>query len=232
MFKRAIGVTPGAYAAQCRQGRTQAALATRATVTEAAYEGGFNSSGRFYESAGAMLGMTPSAWKKGGAGETMWHALGQSSLGLVLVAGTAKGICAIMIDDSARTLTSALKSRFPKASHVAAAPEFAKSVEAVVRLVDDPRRSFDLPLDIRGTAFQRRVWEELRKVPAGATVTYAELAKRIGNERAVRAVGTACGANDLAVAIPCHRALGTDGKLHGYRWGVERKKKLLDRERS
>jgi AraC family transcriptional regulator of adaptative response/methylated-DNA-[protein]-cysteine methyltransferase len=231
MFKRVVGVTPGAYAAQCRQGRTQAALGARATVTEAAYEAGFNSSGRFYESAGAMLGMTPTAWKKGGAGETMWHAIGESTLGKVLVAATAKGICAIMIDDNARTLTAALKSRFPKADHVAAAPEFARSVAAVVRLVDDPRRGLDLPLDVRGTAFQRRVWEELRKVPAGATVTYAELAKRVGAERAVRAVGTACGANHLAVAIPCHRALGTDGKLHGYRWGLERKKKLLARER-
>jgi AraC family transcriptional regulator of adaptative response/methylated-DNA-[protein]-cysteine methyltransferase len=231
MFKRVVGVTPGAYAAQCRQGRTQAALGARATVTEAAYEAGFNSSGRFYESAGAMLGMTPTAWKKGGAGETMWHAIGESTLGKVLVAATAKGICSIMIDDNPKVLTAELKSRFPKATHVVPVPEFAQSVAAVVRLVDDPRRGLDLPLDIRGTAFQRRVWEELRKVPAGATVTYAELAKRVGAERAVRAVGTACGANHLAVAIPCHRALGTDGKLHGYRWGVERKKKLLDRER-
>jgi AraC family transcriptional regulator of adaptative response/methylated-DNA-[protein]-cysteine methyltransferase len=231
MFKRVIGVTPGAYAAQCRQDRAQAALGTHATVTEAAYEAGFNSSGRFYESAGAMLGMTPTAWKKGGSGETMWHAIGQSNFGAVLVAATAKGICSIMIHDDARRLVSELKSRFPKANHVAPAPEFAKSVEAVVRLVDDPRRSVVLPLDIRGTAFQRRVWEELRKVPAGSTITYAELAKRVGNERAVRAVGTACGANQLAVAIPCHRAVGTDGEMHGYRWGVERKKKLLERER-
>ena len=231
LFKRIAGVTPGAYAAQCRQGRTQAALGKRASVTEAAYEAGFNSSGRFYEAAGAMLGMTPTAWKKGGAGETMWHACGRSTLGQVLVAATAKGVCAIMLGNDAKRLQGELKSRFPKASHIVPAPEFAKAVAAVVRLVDDPACGLDLPLDIRGTAFQRRVWQELRNVPAGATVTYAELAKRIGNERAVRAVGTACGANTLAIAIPCHRAVGSDGNLTGYRWGVERKKKLLDRER-
>jgi AraC family transcriptional regulator of adaptative response/methylated-DNA-[protein]-cysteine methyltransferase len=232
LFKRVAGVTPGAYAAQCRQGRTQSALGACATVTEAAYEGGFNSSGRFYEAAGAMLGMTPSAWKKGGAGETMWHAFGASTLGTVLVAATEKGVCAIMIGDGERALAADLKARFPKANHVAPAPAFGASVAAVVRLVDDPRQGLALPLDIRGTAFQRRVWEELRKVPAGATVTYGELARRVGSANAVRAVGTACGANPLAVAIPCHRALGTDGKLHGYRWGLERKKKLLDRERN
>ena len=233
MFKRVAGVTPRGYAAQQRQARTQQALCARATVTEAVYEAGFNSSGRFYESANAMLGMTPSAYRKGGAGETMWHAFGRSALGDVLVAATEKGVCAILLGDDRTLLAADLHARFPRANHVKPPQDFQACIASVVNLVDDPRRAGELglPLDIRGTAFQRRVWEELRKIPAGQTASYTEVARRIGKESAVRAVASAIAANPLAVAVPCHRAIASDGKLAGYRWGVERKKLLLARER-
>jgi AraC family transcriptional regulator of adaptative response/methylated-DNA-[protein]-cysteine methyltransferase len=232
IFKRVAGVTPRAYAAALRERRAREALAVKKTVTEAVYDAGFNSSGRFYENTDAMLGMTPTAWKKGGAGETIWHAVGQSSLGTVLVAATAKGIAAIVIGDDTTRLEGELKKRFPKAKHVAPPPEFKTWITEVVGFVDNPKQGLGLPLDIRGTAFQRRVWQELRKVPAGETITYGQLAARVGRPKAVRAVGTACGANAIAVAIPCHRAVGANGSLTGYRWGVERKRRLLERERN
>lgn len=232
-FKRIAGVTPKAYAAAHRQRRVQDGLSAGAAVTETIYAAGFNSSGRFYEAAPEMLGMTPSAYRKGGEGETMWHAVGRSSLGCVLVAATQRGLCAILLGDAPRTLVAELKTRFPKATLLEPKPGFADWVAKVVRFVDDPARvgEIGLPLDIRGTAFQRRVWQELRAVAAGKTASYAEIAKRIGKPRAIRAVAGACAANPLAVAVPCHRIVGSDGKLTGYRWGVERKRRLLARER-
>jgi AraC family transcriptional regulator of adaptative response/methylated-DNA-[protein]-cysteine methyltransferase len=233
VFKRVTGVTPKAYAAAHRQNRVQANLAAGSGVTETIYASGFNSSGRFYEAVSGMLGMTPSAYRKGGEGEEVCHAIGRSSLGCVLVAATRRGVCAILIGDDPAGLRDDLKSRFPKAALVEPAPGFAELVAEVVRFVDDPRHAegLGLPLDIRGTTFQRRVWEALRAIPSGETATYAEIARQVGSPHAVRAVASACGANKLAVAIPCHRVIASDGGLAGYRWGLERKRRLLERER-
>ena len=233
MFRRIAGVTPKSYAAAQRQRRVQDSLAAGSRVTETIYDAGFNSSSRFYEAAPGMLGMTPSAYRKGGEGETVWHAMGRCSLGGVLVAATERGVCAILLGDDPAVLVMDLKARFPKARLVEPDPGFADWVAKVVRFVDDPTRAegLDLPLDIRGTAFQRRVWEALRAIPAGRTASYAEVAGTLGMPRSVRAVAGACAANALAVAIPCHRVVGSDGRLTGYRWGVERKRRLLERER-
>lgn len=230
LFRRVTGVTPRAYAAGARQGRVQQGLGAATSVTAAIYDSGFNSSGRFYEAAPAMLGMTPRAWRKGGAGEAIRYAVGVSSLGRVLVAATARGVCAILIGDDAEALAADLARRFPRASRTQAGAEFAGTVQAVVALVDDPARGLDLPLDIRGTAFQRRVWQALREIPPGTTRSYADVARTLGMKGGARAVASACGANRLAVAVPCHRVVGSDGRLAGYRWGLERKRKLLGRE--
>ena len=232
LFRRVAGVTPKAYAAAHRQSRVQRSLAAGAGVTEAIYESGFNSSGRFYEAADAMLGMVPSHYRAGGKGETIRHAAGRCSLGCVLVAASARGVCAILLGSEPAALLADLRARFPLAVLSAAAPEFAGWVAQVVAAVDHPGQvSLDLPLDIRGTAFQRRVWEALRAIPAGQTLSYAAVAARLGSPGSARAVAGACAANRLAVAIPCHRVVAGDGSLAGYRWGVERKRALLDRER-
>jgi AraC family transcriptional regulator of adaptative response/methylated-DNA-[protein]-cysteine methyltransferase len=233
LFKRLTGVTPRAYAAARRQHRAQEELSAGSPVTRAIYAAGFNSSGRFYEQAAGLFGMAPSTYRKGGEGEALWHAVAPCMLGRVLVAATALGICAILLGDSVPALRRELKERFPRASFVEAPPEFAEALAQIARHVDEPGRGarLELPLDIRGTAFQRRVWEELRKIPPGSTASYGEVAKRIGRPQAVRAVAGACAANPIAVAIPCHRILGADGSLTGYRWGIERKKRLLEREK-
>jgi AraC family transcriptional regulator of adaptative response/methylated-DNA-[protein]-cysteine methyltransferase len=210
----------------------QEGLAAGAGVTDAIYAAGFGSSGRFYATAPTMLGMTPSAYRKGGQGEAVWHAIGRCSLGHVLVAATERGVCAILLGDDPAALTADLAARFPHARLTEPVPGFADWVDAVVRFVDDPSRAegLGLPLDVRGTAFQCRVWEVLRQIPAGQTASYADVAARLGSPRAVRAVAGACAANALAVAIPCHRVVARDGSLAGYRWGVERKQRLLERE--
>ena len=233
LFRRIAGVTPRAYASAHRQIRVQTRLAAGAPVTEAFYAAGFNASSRFYEAAPAMLGMTPTHYRAGGQGETIRYATGHSSLGAVLVAAAGQGICAILLGDEGEDLLTGLRARFPKAGLVPADPGFADLVERVVALVDSPGTDrTDLPLDIRGTAFQRRVWELLRAIPAGSTATYSDIASRLGVPSAVRAVAGACAANTLAVAIPCHRVIARSGALAGYRWGVERKRALLARERS
>jgi AraC family transcriptional regulator of adaptative response/methylated-DNA-[protein]-cysteine methyltransferase len=232
-FKRITGVTPRAYADAHRQSRVQGKLRAGTNVTQTIYEAGFNSSGRFYEAAPTMLGMTPTAFRAGGKGETIRHAVGRSSLGLVLVAATERGVCAIMLGDDAKKLVGDLRGQFPKATLEAADSDFSDWVEEVVRIVDEPSKAgqLSLPLDIRGTAFQRRVWEILRAIPPGETTSYAKVAARIGSPTAVRAVASACAANPLAIAIPCHRVTAKDGRLAGYRWGIERKQRLLDSER-
>ena len=232
-FKRIAGVTPRAYAAARRQRRVQDRLCAGSAVTEAIYAAGFGSSGRFYEAAPAMLGMTPTAYRAGGAGEAISYAVGRCSLGYALVATTARGACAILLGDDPAALVADLEARFPRAT-LSEGAALAGCVEAVVRLVDDPARAggLGLPLDIRGTAFQRRVWEALQRIPPGETVSYAELARRLGRPHAARAVAAACAANGLAVAIPCHRVVATGGGVGGYRWGVERKRLLLERERA
>ncbi len=232
LFRRITGVTPKAYASAHRQARVQDRLSAGAAVTEAIYDAGFNSSGRFYAAAGAILGMTPSRYRAGGQHETIRYAFGPSSLGIVAVAAAERGICAILLGDAPAALLSDLRLRFPRAVLEPAAPDFADELGRVVALVDHPERtgSLDLPLDIRGTAFQRRVWEVLQTIPPGQTLSYKEVAAQLGSPAAVRAVAGACAANALAVAIPCHRVLAADGGLAGYRWGVGRKRRLLDQE--
>jgi len=230
LFKAVTGVTPRAYAAAHRARRVRGELATRATVTEAIYGAGYNSSARFYEASNAVLGMTPTAYRAGGRGAEIRFAIGQCTLGAVLVAATARGVCAILLGDDPEALVHDLERKFPRAQLVGADPAFERLVAQVVGLVEQPGLGTQLPLDIRGTAFQQRVWKALVRIPAGKTASYAEIAAKIGAPRAVRAVAQACGANPLAVAIPCHRVVRTGGDLSGYRWGVERKRALLDRE--
>ena len=230
LFKAVTGLTPRAYAAAHRAARVRGELRTKGTVTEAIYGAGYNSSARFYEKANDVLGMTPSRYRAGGKGLEIRFAIGECSLGSVLVAATRRGVCAILLGDDPEALAHDLEGRFPRAELVGADRDFERLVAQVVGLVDDPRLGTALPLDIRGTAFQERVWKALREVPAGATTTYAEVAAAIGAPSAARAVARACAANPLAVAIPCHRVVRTDGDLSGYRWGVIRKRALLARE--
>jgi AraC family transcriptional regulator of adaptative response/methylated-DNA-[protein]-cysteine methyltransferase len=230
VFKAITGVTPKAYAAETRARRAADKLRTAGTVTEAIYDAGFNSSSRFYEHTDARLGMTPGAVRRGGAGAVIRFAVGEASLGAVLVAATDKGVCAILLGDDPEALVRDLQDRFPRAEFEGGNPEFERMVAEVVGLVEAPGQRLDLPLDIRGTAFQQKVWAALQAIPPGKTATYTEIARAIGQPTAVRAVAQACGANPLAVAIPCHRVVRADGDLSGYRWGVERKRKLIDRE--
>ncbi len=230
LFKSITGLTPRAYAAARRAERVRGALAGSSSVTEAIYDAGYNSSGRFYEESAGMLGMTPSTFRAGGERMEIRFAIGASSLGAILVAATDRGVCAILIDDDPELLVRDLERRFPRAQLVGGDAAFEGLVARVVGLVEHPREGLDLPLDVRGTAFQQRVWQALRAIPPGSTATYSEIAGTIGAPKAVRAVAAACAANSLAVAIPCHRVVRTDGGLSGYRWGVERKRALLDRE--
>jgi AraC family transcriptional regulator, regulatory protein of adaptative response / methylated-DNA-[protein]-cysteine methyltransferase len=231
VFKATTGVTPKAYALAHRAKRVRDQLAgTRKTVTEAIYDAGFNSASRFYETSSQFLGMRPTDYRAGGIDTEIRFAVGQCSLGSVLVAQSAKGVCAILLGDDADVLVRDLQDRFPQAILVGGDVAFEQTVAKVIGFVEKPARGLDLPLDVRGTAFQQRVWAALRQIPIGSTVTYAEIASRVGAPNGARAVAQACGANALAVAIPCHRVVRTDGSLSGYRWGVSRKKTLLTRE--
>jgi len=214
--------------AHARRRSPQASRA--ATVTAAALDAGFASSGRFYATTNEVLGMTPTAYRAGGTGATLRFAVGTCSLGEVLVAASDKGVCAILLGDDADALLRELQRRFPRAELVGGDDGFERTVAAVVALVEAPRVGLDLPLDVRGTAFQQRVWQALREIPHGTTVSYTDIARRIGAPSAVRAVAQACGANPLAVIVPCHRVVRHDGGLSGYRWGIERKRALLARE--
>lgn len=219
LFKRITGVTPKQYATANRAGRVRKGLQQSATVTEGVYAAGYNSNSRFYE--GNALGMTPTTYRRGGEGETIRYATGQCSLGPILVARSERGVCAILLGDDD------LQERFPKATLV---PDDGQALADVIRYVDLPADPH-LPLDIRGTAFQQRVWKALQAIPAGETATYAQIAERIGSPSSIRAVASACAANPLAVAVPCHRVIRADGTLAGYRWGLDRKRALLRRER-
>jgi len=231
VFKAETGLSPRSYAAAQRARRMREALAGGATVTRALYDAGYGASARFYAEADAVLGMAPSAYRAGGTNMEIRYASGQCSLGWVLVAQSARGVCAILLGDDPVALGRELAQRFRNASLVEGGAAFAELVERVLAFVDAPRLGLELPLDVQGTAFQQRVWQALRAIPAGETLSYAELARRIGAPRAVRAVAAACAANTIAVAVPCHRAVRSDGALAGYRWGVERKRALLERER-
>lgn len=231
VFRRITGVTPGAYAAAHRRQRTQQALSEAETVTEAIYRAGYVSTGRFYENSADHLGMSPRHYHRGGEGMGIRFAIGRCSLGEILVAATDRGLCAISLGDDPDQLARDLQDRFPRAELIAGDRDFDQWVARVVGLVESPGTGLDLPLDIQGTAFQQRVWEALRAIPAGETASYAEIARQIGQPTASRAVAAACAANPLAVAIPCHRVVRRDGGLSGYRWGVARKRALLDREK-
>jgi len=231
VFKTATGLTPRAYAAGRRAGRVRAQLQRGAPVTEAIYAAGFGSSSRFYARATKDLGMAPRDLRAGGRGAHIRFAVGECSLGSILVAASVRGVCAILLGDNPDALARELQDRFPEAELEAGGEEFEVWVATVVGFVDAPRIGLHLPLDIRGTAFEQRVWQALRDIPPGSTATYSEVAQRIGAPKAARAVAGACAANPLAVAIPCHRVVRTDGSLSGYRWGVERKRALLEAER-
>jgi AraC family transcriptional regulator of adaptative response/methylated-DNA-[protein]-cysteine methyltransferase len=230
VFRAHTGITPKAYAAARRAERLKRELAQAPSVTAAAYDAGFNSSGRFYAASSGVLGMTPLRYRGGGGGETIRFAVAACSLGALLVAATDKGICSILLGDDPDALVRDLQDRFPKAELNGAEPEFEATVAQVVAFVEAPRIGLDLPLDLRGTAFQQRVWQALRAIPAGGTMGYAELAAQLGMPQGARAVAGACAANPVAIAVPCHRVVRNDGSISGYRWGVERKHALLERE--
>ena len=230
VFKAMTGLTPKAYAAGQRGRRLVAELPRAGSVTEAIYGAGFNSSGRFYAASNNLLGMTPSRFRAGGMDLEIRFAVGQCSLGAILVAATDKGVCAIMMGEDPDALTHELETRFPKAKLLGGDKSFEEWVAKVVGFVEAPHLGLALPLDLRGTAFQQRVWQALRDIPPGTTTTYTELAQRLGMPNAVRAVAGACASNPVAVAIPCHRVVRRGGALAGYRWGIERKRALLDRE--
>lgn len=229
-FKAITGLTPKDYAAAHRAKRMRTKLGGSGTVTEAIYDAGYNSNSRFYETSNEVLGMTPTNFRAGGASTEIRFATGEFSLGSILVAKSDRGVCAILMGDDPDQLVRELQDRFPRANLIGGDGDFEQLVSKVVGFVETPSVGLDLPLDVRGTAFQQRVWQALRKIPAGATASYTEIANRIGAPKSVRAVAQACGANALAVAIPCHRVVRNDGALSGYRWGVERKRALLDRE--
>jgi AraC family transcriptional regulator, regulatory protein of adaptative response / methylated-DNA-[protein]-cysteine methyltransferase len=231
VFKAVTGITPRAYAAAHRRKRIRDSLHRNNTVTEAIHAAGFNSTSRFYTQSDAALGMAPSEFRAGGAGTEVRFAVGQCALGAILVAATPRGISAILLGDEPEALIRDLEDRFPNATLIGADPAFEDTVAKVVGFVEQPGLGLDLPLDVQGTAFQQRVWDALRQIPPGTTVSYAELANRIGKPAAVRAVASACAANKIAVAIPCHRVVRNDGALSGYRWGVERKRALLASEK-
>jgi AraC family transcriptional regulator of adaptative response/methylated-DNA-[protein]-cysteine methyltransferase len=230
-FSRALGVTPRRYATARRAERLGATVRSAHRVTDAAYEAGFESSSGFYEETRRTLGMTPTAFRQAGAGEEIRCAVVDTSLGKVLVAATQLGVCAVRFGDDAAALRQELHEEFSGATFIAPDACFEAWIEAVVVRVEGSPLP-ELPLDLRGTVFQRRVWDALASIRAGEQVSYAELARRIGAPSAVRAVAQAVGANPAAVIVPCHRIVGSDGSLRGYRWGLERKRALLTRERT
>jgi AraC family transcriptional regulator, regulatory protein of adaptative response / methylated-DNA-[protein]-cysteine methyltransferase len=230
LFKTTTGLTPKEYADALRATRIREGLMNSNSVTEAIYDAGFNSSGHFYEKSNEMLGMTPTKYRSGGADEEIRFAVGDSSLGALLTASSRKGIAAILLGSDPDELVRELQDRFPKAKLIGADREYEALIARVVGFVEAPGQGIDLPLDIRGTAFQQRVWRAPQDIPAGHTVSYAEIARRIGSPKAVRAVAGACAANNITVAIPCHRVVRNDGSLSGYAWGVERKSALIAKE--
>lgn len=229
-FVRELGVSPKAYAAARKAERLRDSLAQGASVEQAVYGAGYGSGSRVYERTDELLGMTPAAYRNGAPGERIEFTFTQTSLGKAIVALSGRGVCMVAFGDSEAEMERQLRARFNRAEIVEASADNAEMVAAIVALVDHPTSAPALPLDVRGTAFQQQVWQALARIRPGETVTYAELARQIGRPSAVRAVAQACGANPIAVAIPCHRVVGSDGSLTGYRWGVERKRTLLERE--
>jgi AraC family transcriptional regulator of adaptative response/methylated-DNA-[protein]-cysteine methyltransferase len=232
VFKQITGVTPREYARSHRLGRLGEKLDSGQPITASIYAAGFGSSSRAYEAAPAGLGMTPGTRRRGGSGETIRFVTVATPLGWALVAATARGICMTALGDNRDSLAAALRERFPRAELVAEDAGLKEWADRIVRFITAPEQNLDLPLDIRGTAFQARVWRALQKIPLGKTASYTEIAARLGQPKAVRAVAQACAANKLALVVPCHRVIRSDGELGGYRWGLERKRALLARERA
>jgi len=230
VFKAVTGLTPKGYADAHRSRKVRERLADSGSVTDALYDAGFNSNSRFYEAADQLLGMKPGDYRAAGQNNDIRFAVGQCSLGAILVAQSERGVCAILLGDDPHQLVCDLQDKFRRANFIGADQAFEALIAKVVGFIEAPAIGLDLPLDVRGTAFQERVWQALREIPVGSTASYADVALRIGSPKAVRAVAQACGANSLAVAIPCHRVVRSDGNLSGYRWGVERKRQLLERE--
>lgn len=227
LFKRATGVSPAQFARGVKAQRAQAALASGARVTDAIYDAGYSAPSRFYADAGAHMGMLPSAWRNGGAGVTIWWTIADTSLGAMLLAATDRGICRLAFDEDGRDLAR----RFPKAQLESGGEALRTLVAGAIAAIENPLRMPDLPLDVAGTAFQQAVWAELRRIPPGETRSYAEIAAAVGKPDAVRAAGSANGANPIAILIPCHRVVRSDGGLGGYAYGLDRKQALLDKER-
>jgi AraC family transcriptional regulator of adaptative response/methylated-DNA-[protein]-cysteine methyltransferase len=230
LFKKVVGITPRQYAAQKRLERVRASIQKDATITEAIYKAGYESSSRFYEGVSSALGMKPAEYRRGGAGIVIHYAIVQSYLGWVLIAATPRGICQIDFNHSKETLLMRLEASFPQAELLAADAQFDKTAARVLAFLEKPQTGLDLPLDIQGTSFQMRVWKALQQLSAGTTASYTEIATRIGSPRAARAVAQACATNKIAVAIPCHRVVRSNGDLGGYRWGMDRKRAILERE--
>jgi AraC family transcriptional regulator of adaptative response/methylated-DNA-[protein]-cysteine methyltransferase len=232
MFRDHTGLTPRSYAEGVRARRLSAALADGTRVADAVADAGFGSESRVYEKTGALLGMTPGAARRGGEGEEIRTTLADCPFGRLLVGATAKGVCFIGFAEPDEALLGDLRRRFPRAKIVTDDDALQGTVRAVLDFLAEPKQALDLPLDLRGTAFQERVWRTLTRIPPGQTRTYAELAAMIGNPKAVRAVARSCATNPVSLAVPCHRVVGSDGSLTGYRWGVPRKEALLERERA
>ncbi|HXY22556.1 MAG TPA: bifunctional DNA-binding transcriptional regulator/O6-methylguanine-DNA methyltransferase Ada [Burkholderiaceae bacterium] len=230
VFKSVTGLTPKHYADACRAKRVRQALSSKRSVTDTIYKTGFRSSSRFYESSNGLLGMTPSDYRAGGTNAQIRFAVGECSLGSILVAQSDRGVCAILLGDDPDALVRDLQERFSRATLIGGDASFEHLIARVVGFIEMPRLGVNLPLDVRGTAFQQRVWQALREIPPGETASYAQIAARIGAPKSARAVARACSANPLAVVIPCHRVVHSDGNISGYRWGVERKRQLLQRE--
>jgi AraC family transcriptional regulator of adaptative response/methylated-DNA-[protein]-cysteine methyltransferase len=230
LFKKTVGITPKQYAMEKRISRVRSNLHQDSTVTEAIYEAGYESGSRFYENATTSLGMKPSEYQKGGVGILIRYGIVRSYLGWVLVAVTERGVCQIDFDDTPKNLKTRLETNFPKARLQGDDPTITTVISQTLAFLEAPEKGFALPLDVQGTAFQQRVWAALRNIRPGATASYAEIAQQIGNPKAARAVAQACATNNIAVAIPCHRVVRSNGELGGYRWGIERKRAILERE--
>ena len=231
-FTRVVGLSPKQYQEQRRVGALKSALREGRTVSSATYEAGFATGRRVYETADDALGMTPGAYRRRGVGVTVHYTIVPVSLGLLLVAVTARGICGVSLGDSEESLVAALRAELPAAELVRASDSRDRLVDAVVAHVEGEASSEELPLDVRATAFQWQVWRALQRIPEGATRTYQEIARELGQPSAARAVARACASNRVAILIPCHRVVRGDGALGGYRWGIARKAALLTRERA
>ncbi len=231
-FKRVTGITPNEYLRARRLAALKDGLQDGESVASSLYGAGYGSSSRVYEQASAALGMTPATFRKGGAGMAIGYEIAECPLGRLLVAATERGVCAVYLGDADNELTAILRSEFPKAEIGEGGSEMMSTVAAIIAHLEGGQPNLDLPLDVQATAFQRRVWDELRRIPYGEQRTYQQIAEALGRPASARAVGRACASNPASIVIPCHRAVGSDGKLTGYRWGLDRKRKLLEREQA